>query len=57
MGKKDLTNVFNQLARNRAAAKDAVAQARSGTAFIKDKIIDHMEKRWNETFASIGKKL
>lgn len=56
LGKAALNMAFNQLAKNRAAAKDAVAQARFGTAFMKDKIIEHMEKRWNGTFASIGKK-
>lgn len=50
-----MTMAFNQIAKNRGAAKDAVAEAAVGPAFMKDKIIDQMEKRWNGTFASIGK--
>ena len=43
------------LAKNREKAKDAIANAKIGDARIKDKIIDQMEKRWNGTFALIGK--
>ena len=37
-------------------AKNVVLNAKFGTAFLKNKIIEIMEKRWNVAFALIGKK-
>jgi serine/threonine-protein kinase HipA len=43
------------LLKYREDAKDAIGEAKAGDSFIKVKIIDRMEKRWNGTFASIGR--
>jgi len=48
---------IDHLAKHREAAKDTIAQSQTGTADIKDDLIDFMEKRWNGTFALIGKAL
>ncbi len=52
-----MTMAFNKLAKNREAANDAVSEADVGSVSMKNRIIDHMEKRWNGTFALIGKNL
>lgn len=46
-----------QLKRRREAAKEAIFGAQIGTTTLKDQLIEMMEKRWNGTFASIGKVL
>lgn len=48
---------YDQLVKGKDNAKDAIAEAKIGHKFTKDKIIDHVEKRWNGTFALIGQKL
>lgn len=45
------------LHKNLEAAKQAVIEARFGSDALKDKLINTMEKRWNGTFALIGKTL
>jgi serine/threonine-protein kinase HipA len=47
----------DQLEKRKEAAKDAIAESRTGAAGLKDEIINFMEKRWNGTFALIGKAL
>lgn len=46
-----------QLDKRRQAAKEAVAKSKIGSTALKDDILTHMEKRWNGTFALIGKAL
>ncbi|TKB65667.1 MAG: HipA domain-containing protein, partial [Nitrospira sp.] len=46
-----------QLERRREAARDAIAESKTGAAELRDAIINLMEKRWNGTFALIGKSL
>jgi serine/threonine-protein kinase HipA len=46
-----------QLEKRQEAAKDTIAESKIGTASLRDEIIDFMEKRWNGTFALIGKAL
>jgi len=48
---------YEQLAKRQEAAKDAISQAKIGTTFLKKQIIQHLDKRWNATFTSIGKLL
>lgn len=45
------------LEKNLEAAKIAIQAAQLGTAELKDKLIELIGKRWNGTFASIGKAL
>lgn len=47
----------NHLERRRQAAKEALSKAKTGNKALKDEILTHMEKRWNGTFALIGKTL
>lgn len=47
----------DQLAKNIEAAKQIIADAKIGTPEIKDKLITMIGKRWNGTFALIGKHL
>ncbi|UVT19732.1 MAG: HipA domain-containing protein [Nitrospira sp.] len=46
-----------QLDRRRQAAREAIAKSKIGSNSIKDEIFSHMDKRWNGTFALIGKAL
>ena len=46
-----------QLEKRKEAAKDTIAESKIGTASLRDEIINFMEKRWNGTFALIGKAL
>jgi len=46
-----------QLAKNKDAAVEAVSSAPFGSPFLKQKIIEVMDKRWNGTFNLIGKEL
>jgi len=46
-----------QLAKRKEAAKQAIIEADVNNPKLKDKLINLMEKRWNGTFASIGKVL
>mgnify|MGYP003385184438 CR=1 FL=1 len=46
-----------QLERRREAARDAIAESKTGAAELRDAIINLMERRWNGTFALIGKAL
>ena len=46
-----------QLEKRRPAASEALAKSKIGSTVLKNQIITHMEKRWNGTFASIGKAL
>lgn len=48
---------IKELAQNLDRAKQAVASAQFGSNDLKDNIINLMEKRWNRTFALIGKVL
>lgn len=45
------------LEKNLEAAKQAIAEGIFGSDFLKNKLIDLLEKRWNGTFALIGKTL
>ena len=47
----------SDIGKNIEAAKDAVAEARTGSGVLKDGIVNLVEKRWNGTFASIGRTL
>ena len=49
--------VHDDLAKNLGAAKQAIADAKFGTDKLKNNLIELMERRWNGTFALIGKKL
>ncbi len=44
------------IGKNVEAAKDAVAEAEIGSDGLKDGLVNFMEKRWNGTFALIGRK-
>jgi len=46
-----------QLERRRQAAREAMAKSKIGSQSLKDEILTHMDKRWNGTFALIGKAL
>lgn len=46
-----------QLEKRRQVAKEAVRKSRIGNTSLKDELLTHMEKRWNGTFALIGKTL
>lgn len=46
-----------QLEKRRQAAKETVRKSRIGNTSLKDELLTHMEKRWNGTFALIGKTL
>ncbi len=47
----------DQLEKRRHAAREALMKGRIGSPSLKDEILTHMEKRWNGTFALIGKTL
>jgi len=47
----------DQLKENLEAAKTAIASARVEAPFLKNTLIETIEKRWNGTFALIGKSL
>ena len=47
----------DELETNLDAAKEAVSDSGAGHGGLKDKLINFMEKRWNGTFALIGKSL
>lgn len=47
----------NRLEKNLEAAKDAIANAKFGNPDIKNNLIELIGKRWNGTFALIGKAL
>ena len=44
------------IGKNVEAAKDAVAEAEIGSDGLRDGLVNFMEKRWNGTFALIGRK-
>lgn len=46
-----------QLEKRRQAAREAMMKSRIGSPSLKNEILTHMEKRWNGTFALIGKTL
>ncbi len=46
-----------QLERRRQAAREALVKSKIGSKSLKDEILSHMDKRWNGTFALIGKAL
>lgn len=48
---------FKQLSGNLEAAKTAIAEEKIGSEKFKNKLITMIDKRWNGTFASIGKTL
>lgn len=48
---------IEDLSKRREAAKTAIAESDMGTAPLRDRLIDLMEKRWNGTFTSIGQLL
>lgn len=52
-----ISNVGRQLEKHREAAMQVIAEADVGVAKLKDQLIKLMEKRWNGTFALIGKQL
>ena len=45
------------LEKNIEAAKDIIVEAKLGSDSLKDNLIKLIGKRWNGTFASIGKAL
>jgi hypothetical protein len=45
----------SDLKRQLGAAKEAVRESKVGSTQLKKQLIDLMGKRWNGTFASIGK--
>lgn len=47
----------SQLGKRLEAAKDAITKSKTGTESLKNEIIEFMGKRWNGTFALIGKVL
>lgn len=49
--------MIKQLEKNLDAAKQVIVDADAGTDDLKNKLIDMLEKRWNGTFALIGKAL
>jgi serine/threonine-protein kinase HipA len=49
--------IITQFAKHQDAAKQAIASADHGSLKLKNQLIDMMEKRWNGTFALIGKAL
>lgn len=46
-----------QLEKRKEAARNAIAESKTGAQELRDAIINLMEKRWNGTFALIGKSL
>ncbi|HSA87695.1 MAG TPA: HipA domain-containing protein [Nitrospira sp.] len=46
-----------QLERRLQAAREAMVKSKIGSNSLKDELLSHMEKRWNGTFALIGKAL
>lgn len=48
---------YTGLEKNLEAAKDAIANAKFGNPDIKNNLIELIGKRWNGTFALIGKAL
>jgi F0F1-type ATP synthase delta subunit len=48
---------YEQLLERKENAKDAIASAKPLSPLIQNKLIEMMEKRWNETFALIGQSL
>jgi serine/threonine-protein kinase HipA len=46
-----------QLERRMQAAREAIGKSKIGSKSLKDELLSHMEKRWNGTFALIGKAL
>lgn len=57
LSKEAINLAWNELAANIDAAKEAVHAADAGGTALKDDLINFMEKRWNGTFALIGKSL
>ena len=57
LSKAAVKMAVDHLLKYREDAKDAIGEAKAGNSSIKVKIIDRMEKRWNGTFALIGRKL
>ncbi|MDH5669718.1 MAG: HipA domain-containing protein [Nitrospira sp.] len=57
LSKQAMAMAAKQLERRKEAAKDAITESKTGTVELRDAIIDFMEKRWNGTFALIGKAL
>ena len=57
LSKDALKMAVEELAGNIDAAKEAVHASNAGSAALKDQLINFMEKRWNGTFALIGKSL
>lgn len=54
LSKQALKMSIDTLEKNKDAAKEAIFSSPFGTQYLKDQLIDIMEKRWNGTFASIG---
>lgn len=57
LSKNAIEMAIDQLGKNRGYAKEAIDEADFGNQLLKKKIIELMEKRWNGTFALIGKHL
>jgi serine/threonine-protein kinase HipA len=55
--KQAIAMAAGQLEKRKEAARDAVAESNTGAAELRDAIINFMDKRWNGTFALIGKAL
>ena len=55
--KQAIAMAAEQLDKRHEAAMDAIADSKSGTPDLRDAILNFMEKRWNGTFALIGKTL
>ena len=57
LSKEAINMARDELVANIDAAKEAVYTADTGSNALKDKLINFVEKRWNGTFALIGKSL
>ncbi|MEI8320894.1 MAG: HipA domain-containing protein [Alphaproteobacteria bacterium] len=55
LNKDAIHTAINHLEHHKEAAKQAIADTSIKNAHLKNQIINTMETRWNETFASIGK--
>ncbi|MBK8378510.1 MAG: HipA domain-containing protein [Nitrospira sp.] len=57
LSKPAMAMAAGHLEKRREAARNAIAESTTGTPELRDAIITFMEKRWNGTFALIGKSL
>lgn len=57
LSKDALEMLIKQLTYTKEVAKEAIFSAPISAPFLKDSLIQHMEKRWNGTFSLIGQTL